>query len=1037
MKPVMPWSVKGIEPEIREAAKVAARKSGMTLGEWLNSAISDQADGPSVIEGTPRPMRAPHNDSFDRAASRLEDIAQQLATIARRETGAAPTAYQSDARSQDSEQFTRILTRVESNERQTVEAFTAVNERLTTLGRQVTHAIKSRDTEESPNIQALEKAVRNIVEHLETSEKRTRDNLKSMQDRLADMTQRAQSAPNDQVLRQAPAFSQLEDKLVELSRKIEHAENAQPQNLENLLRAELQQLTGRIDTVRDNAETLAAKAQTEAVQASQKELRIIEERILGLLREAQATFSGGSTNPAELLRLRTDIESLNKRIDSTNKSPQNDIELENLRQAVAQLASRVSQGHDLKPLAILNTRINEIAKRVEQTQSQVPSVQPQVNELEHRIAELDQRLVQAMQSRGNDAHNRALENKLHEVSERMDKADKQLSHLSTIEKAINQLYDGMEASRSQTTLIAEEAARKAIASHIPQTLAFDITAEPAVKALEQGLHAVREQAKLAEGRNQETLEALHETLEHIVGKLSELETAAIGQRMASAVAAETEIATSSLHAETSVAPVEAPQPKFFQEPAQHDPAQHAATDPQFRVEPQFTPDLSPNLSPVQQAAEAVTNPFGNADAFAEENRAQSSAPAADDFIAAARRAAQAAQANSNSGILGSLGVSKVANPANEKKGSFFERLRNKDAETLARTSASQVTPGIQLQTERRAVPRDVVPEGGKRQKLIVMGVVLLMAVSAFTYKMMSQGKSTLFPQVSVETSSVAPASPKKLNDNATPSATEVKPPKAKPDDLESSLNDPTIDNMATASVSSVTPTESIGDIVSGHTQTKAELPPAGIATDVIRQAAATGDAPAQFLVASRFMNGENVDRDFSKAAYWYGKAASSGLAPAQYRVATLYERGKGVDRDMKAALGWYERAAALGNIRAMHNAAVISAGKEAGPANYAKAFKWFSLAASHGLRDSQFNLAVLMERGLGIQANLDEAYFWYLTAAKQNDPEAIKRAAALESKLPPEAVKTAKMKLENWSPQPANESANSVSIQGEAAQTTG
>ena len=44
MKPGIPWSVKGIEPETREAAKDAARRSGMTLGEWLNSKILDSAD---------------------------------------------------------------------------------------------------------------------------------------------------------------------------------------------------------------------------------------------------------------------------------------------------------------------------------------------------------------------------------------------------------------------------------------------------------------------------------------------------------------------------------------------------------------------------------------------------------------------------------------------------------------------------------------------------------------------------------------------------------------------------------------------------------------------------------------------------------------------------------------------------------------------------------------------------------------------------------------------------------------------------------
>ena len=54
--------------------------------------------------------------------------------------------------------------------------------------------------------------------------------------------------------------------------------------------------------------------------------------------------------------------------------------------------------------------------------------------------------------------------------------------------------------------------------------------------MQDGLQAVRAASENADSRNQETLEAVHETLEQIVTKLAELETAAIGQRVAQAVA---------------------------------------------------------------------------------------------------------------------------------------------------------------------------------------------------------------------------------------------------------------------------------------------------------------------------------------------------------------------------------------------------------------------------------------------------------------------------------------------------------------------
>ena len=64
MSAAAPWSVKGIDPKAREIAKDLARRSGMTLGEWLNSMIMDDPDEDEGI--TPLPRRTPIPDPYDR-----------------------------------------------------------------------------------------------------------------------------------------------------------------------------------------------------------------------------------------------------------------------------------------------------------------------------------------------------------------------------------------------------------------------------------------------------------------------------------------------------------------------------------------------------------------------------------------------------------------------------------------------------------------------------------------------------------------------------------------------------------------------------------------------------------------------------------------------------------------------------------------------------------------------------------------------------------------------------------------------------------
>src|SRR5258707_448455 len=59
----VPWQVEGVRPQARETAQEAARRSGMSVGEWLDSVISDCAG-----RGGPGPARPPRAAAHDDAA---------------------------------------------------------------------------------------------------------------------------------------------------------------------------------------------------------------------------------------------------------------------------------------------------------------------------------------------------------------------------------------------------------------------------------------------------------------------------------------------------------------------------------------------------------------------------------------------------------------------------------------------------------------------------------------------------------------------------------------------------------------------------------------------------------------------------------------------------------------------------------------------------------------------------------------------------------------------------------------------------------
>ncbi|MCP4997656.1 MAG: hemagglutinin [Hyphomicrobiales bacterium] len=207
-----------------------------------------------------------------------------------------------------------------------------------------------------------------------------------------------------------------------------------------------------------------------------------------------------------------------------------------------------------------------------------------------------------------------------------------------------------------------------------------------------------------------------------------------------------------------------------------------------------------------------------------------------------------------------------------------------------------------------------------------------------------------------------------------------------------------------------------------------ELPPEAVGPLALREAAAKGDGLALFEVGARYTDGRGVPVDLSKAAKWYKLSADMGFAPAQYRLANFYEKGSGVERDVGRALTWYQLAAEQGNASAMHNLAVLYAMVREGVADYESAGTWFTRAADLGVKDSQFNLAILHARGSGVEQDLEESYKWFAIAAKAGDKDASKKRDEVANALRPEQLESARAKVELWKPGALVESANSVRI---------
>ena len=145
------------------------------------------------------------------------------------------------------------------------------------------------------------------------------------------------------------------------------------------------------------------------------------------------------------------------------------------------------------------------------------------------------------------------------------------------------------------------------------------------------------------------------------------------------------------------------------------------------------------------------------------------------------------------------------------------------------------------------------------------------------------------------------------------------------------------------------------------------------------------------------------------------KSANLGYAPAQFYLAKLYEEGSaGLKKDSAEARRWTERAAEGGDRKAMHNLALYYFEGTGGPKNTTTAAAWFHRAADLGLTDSQYNLGRLYEEGFGVAQNPAEAYKWYLIAAQGGDGESRASAQRVKGQLSAEAQSAAERAAQSF-----------------------
>lgn len=242
------------------------------------------------------------------------------------------------------------------------------------------------------------------------------------------------------------------------------------------------------------------------------------------------------------------------------------------------------------------------------------------------------------------------------------------------------------------------------------------------------------------------------------------------------------------------------------------------------------------------------------------------------------------------------------------------------------------------------------------------------------------------------------------------------------------------DASAPAPIATQTPTTQSDSNAPGAAASLANAGAAdGNAASASDAAALSGDGVvnprALYLESIAALNAADAPASVSAAIQTLEEAAALGHPPAQLQLGELYKTGQGVEQDLGQARIWFRRSANGGNVLAMHRIGVMTARGDGGPADAPGAVSWFERAANRGLVDSQYNLGAIYhptEGGGGLQ-DAAQAYYWYSLAARNGDTQAEPLAAGVSGALSSTERQEIDRRVTAWRAEEPNAAANEVS----------
>jgi len=997
-----PWSVKGIDPRARARAKTAARREGMTLGEWLNTVI---LDGGTDSDGNP--AWESNLESFPGFSGRNDEGDALLRGMVE-----------------------RLSERVDSTEQHSASFLNEVDRSISDLAERVENTDQT-SRQDQQKTKELAEAARSAAESLALRVKRIEEaggaadpqTLKTFESAFGKLAGRVFRNENDS-LRSAEIMQSAlnefgdatEAATVSLQKRIESIEAGQ-----NRLTDDLRKTSGRSH---DTGQVL------HGLHNAADRLRRRVEDTERLTNDAASAFE------QSVARIDTRIRSLETRpfsADNGDLDRRFDLLSDELARVVADTRAQVAR--ELED-AVSEPRVERLERALKSAETRIAATETTHSESLSRIGLEITRLARVMDDRITESEKKA--EALHhndksdrEIAQRFDAvrnenrdAIKQLGEdVSALGQSLNARVENSEtraaeaidaATQTMTaavTRLEERQTAKAQESDLEDRLRQ--SEERTAKRIEDAIGGISERLELARTETEESLSPVQRAMNALADRLESIENRSVQSVHESEVEPTTE-------------QTQPPTPSM---------RQTAFSEPDFNTPLSPPPDAE---TPPGFDEDEVDDPFIIAEAASSPSRSSvSDAEALDEFLAQDENHGTSGSADSGMILQPMAPVDEPVRrerPRQQQTTPAEPRPRaplgaTADADFLAaarsRTRGDRSTSFDPYVTEEN--------ESGSGLKVLiaasVLGLVAITGVAGLlVFERMNDGPASAAEALSSDVlSDLVSAQPTGIEagnstDTSQPpqQAATQEDPVSVPETNATPVETSTPQQAAALDVPTQESTAREIDLQES-TETPALTPePVVMTLPTLQQAAAAGDPVARYLLGEERLSGG----DIAGAAALIRRAAEQNVPAAQYRYSKLLERGEGVDQDPVAARQWTRRAADSGHRRAMHNLGSMYFTGLGGEENIEEAFRWFEEAALRGLTDSQYNLAILFQQGQGTEQSSGDAYAWFSIAAEGGDTGAGQQAATIAATLDTSILAQANSIIATFTPRAFDAEAN-------------